>query len=608
MASRLHHLQQKLQSTWGKLPPLGRSLSLVWAAAPRWTALWGGLLIFQGLLPAATVYLSRILVDSLVTLRGNATWAQIQHTLGWVALMGGLLLLTTLFQELATWVRTAQSELVKDHISTQIHQQSAAVDFSFYESPDYYDRLHRAQVDAQYRPLALLENVGTCLQNSLTLGAMVLVLLPFGVWLPLALLTSTLPAFYVVLRYSLQQHQWWLQTTAEERRAWYYNWLLTAKNNAAELRLFGLGDHFRTAYQQVRQQLREQRLRLLQSQSLAELGASLIALLVTGLTLTWMVWRFIQGQGTLGDLALFYQAFNQSQSVMRSLLQNLGQVYTNSLFLSSLFEFLALDPQVIDPPNPLAVSLEREIRFQQVTFSYPGSERVALKDFDLQIPAGQIVAIVGNNGAGKSTLLKLLCRLYDPQAGHIEMDGIDLRRVSVAQLRRQITVLFQDPVHYNATAADNIALGYLEAQPTREQVVAAAQGSGAEQPILRLPQGYDTLLGRWFSGGTDLSGGEWQRLSLARAFLRQSALVILDEPTSAMDSWAEADWLKRLRSLVAGRTAIIITHRFTTAMCADIIHVMVDGQIVESGDHEQLLAQEGYYAQSWKVQMQGVSQ
>jgi ATP-binding cassette subfamily B protein len=225
----------------------------------------------------------------------------------------------------------------------------------------------------------------------------------------------------------------------------------------------------------------------------------------------------------------------------------------------------------------------------------------------LTVPAGQIVAIVGANGAGKSTLLKLLCRFYDPEAGLIDLDGFDIRHLSLDELHRQITVLFQLPVFYHATAGQNIAIGDLKASPSAVEVEAAARGAGAHQFIARLPRGYDTLLGKWFADGAELSGGEWQRIALARAFLRQAPIVVLDEPTSFMDSWAEARWLARFRTLVEGRTAIIITHRFTTAMQADMIHVMDEGQIVESGSHAELLAQAGLYAQSWRTQIQAGS-
>jgi ATP-binding cassette subfamily B protein len=295
---------------------------------------------------------------------------------------------------------------------------------------------------------------------------------------------------------------------------------------------------------------------------------------------------------------------------MRSLLGHVSQLYGNSLFLGNLFEFLALKPTVTDPPQPVPAptSLHQGIRFSRVTFRYPGSERVALQDFDLTIPAGKIVALVGANGAGKSTLIKLLCRFYDPDSGRIELDGVDLRQLEVARLRRLITVLFQQPVHYSSTVTENIAVGNTDVSATAEEIQAAAQAGGADEIVRRLPLGYETLLGKWFAGGTELSVGEWQRLALARAFLREAPILLLDEPTSAMDSWGEADWLARFRVLAAGRTVVIITHRFTTAMRADIIHVMTEGRIEESGRHEELLLRGGAYARSWAAQMKAEAQ
>ncbi len=308
----------------------------------------------------------------------------------------------------------------------------------------------------------------------------------------------------------------------------------------------------------------------------------------------------------MGDLALFYQAFNRGQSLLRTLLGNLGQIYSNALFLGNLFEFLELQPQVVDPPHPCPAPspLQQGIRFRDVTFRYPGSELAVLENFNFTIPAGKIVAVVGANGAGKTTLTKLLCRFYDPEAGSIELDGADIRTLSIAELRRMITILFQIPVPYFVSAAENIAMGDRSATPGVTEIEAAARRSGIHNAITHLPKGYETQLGKWFADGTDLSAGEWQRLALARAFLRRADIMILDEPTSFLDSWAEIDWFDRFRELANGRTALLITHRFTIARHADIIHVMDQGRMVESGHHDELLAQGGRYAQSWAAQLQ----
>jgi len=586
-----------------QLRHLPRVSALIWNAAGWWTVIWAALLLAQGLLPVATVYLTRLLVDSLVASLGRGvSWSTGRPILSLVALMAGVVLLAELLRSLTNWVRAVQSELLKDHIQARLHEQSLAVDLAFYDSPEFYDHLHRAREEAPYRPLALLESVGGLAQNAVTLAAMGAVLLSFGVWLPLALLLSTLPALAVVLGSTLREHQWRRDRTRDERRTWYFDWLLTSRETASELRIFDLGDYFQSAYKSLRQRLRNERIDLVTRQCVAEAGASVIGLVVAGVALAWMVWKTSQHALTLGQLTLFYQAFNNGQRLMRSQLAEFGQFYANSLFLGNLFEFLALEPRVVESKHPVRgpSALTEGLRFRRVTFRYPDSDRLILDDFDLLVPAGQIAAVVGLNGAGKSTLIKLLCRLYDPISGRIELDGIDLRDFSLRELRSRITVLLQEPVRYSATVAENITLGDLGRSQSESRVVAAAWAAGADECVARLPQRYRTVLGKRFAEGAELSVGEWQRLALARTFLRDSPIIALDEPTSAMDPWAEAEWVSRFRQVAAGRTAIVITHRVTTAMRADVIHVMAQGRIVESGSHDELLTLGGLYSRLWK--------
>lgn len=257
-------------------------------------------------------------------------------------------------------------------------------------------------------------------------------------------------------------------------------------------------------------------------------------------------------------------------------------------------------------PGEQGLPVKESIRFERVSFTYPGGFHRALDEFDLEIPAGKVVALVGHNGAGKSTLIKLMCRFYDPDEGRILVDGLDLRALDQEALRHQITVLFQDPVHYHASVRENIAFGDINGLSDQPRVWQAAHDAGALEPIERLEDGFETWLGKWF-GGAELSGGEWQRIALARAFFRKASLVILDEPTSAMDSWAEQDWLDRFKTLTEGRTALMITHRFTTAMHADIIHVLDKGRVVESGTHAQLVELGGAYAHSWSAQIREIT-
>ena len=589
-----------------QLPYLPQAFKLVKTAAGGLAVVWAVLLLVQGLLPVAAVYLTRTLVNGIAAIIGaGGGWEAMRPLLPSGVGMALVLIGMEVFQSAGRWAGTAQAERVQDHVQALIHQQAMRLDLSFYDDPGYYDQLHRARIDAISRPATLLENAGTLLQSFITLAAMGGVLLTFGIWIPLLLAISTMPALLVVLRHTIRFHRWRLHNTTAIRQTSYYDLMLTQREAAAEMRLFGLGPHFRALFKGLRERLRRERVQLARSEAVSQAAAALIGLGSMGGALAWMGLQALKGAARLGDLALFYQAFFQGQRMLRSLLGSAGEIYRNIMFLENLFEFLALEPKISSPVRPLPhPGLQKEIEFQNVTFRYSGMTRAALEGFSLRIPAGKITALVGENGAGKTTLIKLICRFYDPEKGRLLIDGTDIRDLSLPKLRQRITVLFQDPVRYHDTVFNNIAFGDLANSPGMEQIEAAARAAGADAPVLRLPDNYEAVLGKWF-GGAELSGGEWQRLALARAFLRNAELIILDEPTSAMDSWAEADWLQRFRQLVAGRTALIITHRFTTALQADIIHVMDSGRIIESGSHEELLAARGRYEESWTRQMRG---
>lgn len=606
------------QAAWVRLARLASRTStigrLLRSVGDGWLLGLALMLAAGGLAPVATVYVTREVVDHLVLAAGaQGGSGAVRSLLFWAALGALILLASHLLNTVTAWLRAAYIERLQDDITARVHEQSARLDLAFYESPEFFDRLHRARAEASYRPAAL---VGTCsdvFQGAITLVAMAAVLTTFGLWLPVGLFVGALPVLYVVARHGLLEQQWRRERTADERRTWYYDSVLTSTAHAAELRLFGLGDFFRHAHADLRRKLRTEWLQLVHRRSVAELGAGAGGVTVAGAAFAWMVWRTVSGVVTLGQLAAFYQAFSQGLATTRSLLSGVGQLYANSVFLDNLFEYLALEPRIVSPASPVATPgrVGGGIRFRDVTFRYPDAGRPALEHFNLYVPAGRTVAIVGPNGAGKSTLIKLLCRLYDPVEGAVEIDDVDVRAFDVAELRRLVAVLFQEPVRYSQSVADNVRMGSLPAgghvracldDVTLARVRAASAAAGADTLIESLPHGYDTLLGRWFDQGTELSTGEWQRIALARTLLRPSPIVVLDEPTSALDPWAEADWYRRFRDAARGRTSIIVTHRFTTAMQADLIHVMERGAIVESGSHQELLASGGRYARSWNGQ------
>ena len=584
-----------------------RALRLVWEAAARWTVVWVGLLAIQGLLPGASVYLTKWVLDGASeAIGGGLEWANVELIAIPALLMALVLLLQQVARAANSWVQTAQSEYVDDYIQRLIHEQSGRLDLAFYESSDYYDTLHQASTRASSKSLEVLKQIGGLFQHSITLVTIAAILVPYGLWIPLVLIGSTLPALYVVVKHNRKYHDWWERRTMDQRRTRYFDMMLTYDFAAQEIRAFDLGDHFADAYATLRKTLRGERIELEKKKSRATIGAGVVALFAMGGVMIVMGLRAMQGRATIGDLGLLYQSFREGQGLMRDLLQNAGKLYTNAMFLEHLFEFLALEPSIKDPDDPREeppVPTER-ITFENVSFRYPETDTYVLDNFSLTLPAQKVIAVVGENGAGKTTLSKLLGRLYDPQEGRVCIDGVDIREYRVQDLRDQITTLFQRPMRYQATVAWNIRMGDVHRDAGREAVVKAAKKAMIHEKVQELPHGYDTQLGHWFEGGAELSGGQWQRMALARAYYRQAPLVILDEPTSAMDSWAENLWLQSFGRLVdEGRTAFVITHRFTTAMHADVIHVMHDGEVIESGTHEELLEQEGHYAESWNAQV-----
>ncbi len=581
------------------------ALALVWRGGKGWAALTIALTVIQGLLPLIALYLLKLLVDTVEqAVNGNAADVDFAPV-GWlVALAGVVALIQVMLLAAQNYAGEVLAEYLSDYMLDRLHSKSSEVDLEYYENAQYHDTLHLAQQRAPNRPRMILDSVGQIIQNGISLLAMAGLLFFFHWSVPLVLLAASLPGLMVRLKYADTIYRWHLQAAPKERLARYFNQVLTLADHAKEMRLFNLASLFMGRFLEVRKKLRAEQLGIAKRRSVAELVAQGSGTLAIFGSLLFIAYRTVQGMITLGDLVMYFQAFQRGQIYLRQMLRALADLYGNNLFLSAFLDFLAFEPRIREPANPLPVPhpLRRGIEIDDVSFHYPGTERQALDGVTMVLRPGETVALVGENGAGKTTLVKLLCRLYEPTGGTIRVDGVDLKQIRPADLRREISVVFQDYNRYDMTARENIWFGDTRLDPQDEQVAAAARLAGVDEVLAKLPAGYDTILGRRFKGGEELSIGQWQKVALARAFLRRSQITILDEPTSALDAQTEVEVIERFRELAADRTAILISHRLSTVKMADRIYAMSAGRIVESGSHDELMRLGGTYARLFESQ------
>jgi ATP-binding cassette, subfamily B, bacterial len=586
---------------------LQRAIYLVWESSPRWTVVSFGLLLVQGLLPLGQLYLMKCLIDTLTLgVTAGASDRTFQAALLWIGIAALISIFSDGCSALSKLTHTIQTEAVTDRVHHLLHTKSIQVDLQYYENTDYYNTLHRAQEQATYRPQMVLSGLLQVGQSSLSLLGILALLAALNWVVPFLLLVATIPGILTRFKYTGKAYGRISSWTERERQSYYFHTLLTTQPSAKEIRLFNLGHLFSQWFQTLRTSIRREKIQLATQQSSIDLITQSSATIVVAVACGITAHQTIQGMITLGGFVMYYQAFQRGQGFLRELLSQLVSLYENSLFLQDFYQFIDLKSTIVEPedPQPVPTIWKSGIRWENVSFNYAHSQRSVLKNINLTIAPGEVIAIVGANGAGKSTLIKLLCRLYDPTEGKITLDGVDLRHYSAGDLHRQISVLFQDYIHYQLTVSENIWLGDIEVEPTSERIWEAARAAGANGTIDRLPQGLDTRLGNWFEHGEELSIGQWQKIALARAFLRDAQLVILDEPTSALDPHAEAEVFDRFRQLVKGRTAIVISHRLSTIKMVDRILVLSDGQLAEYGSHDELMQQEGLYTQLFTTQAQ----
>jgi len=583
------------------------ALSFVWRSSPGLTV--GNIMVrvIQGFLPLVVLYLTKLLIDAVTEgLKTSSAEASLTRMTTILVGLAGVAVASALLTVVASVISRIHAQVVTDHMHALLQAKSVEVDLEYYENARYHDTLHRAQQEAPYRPTAILNALLQLGQDAISLLAMAAILwwLHWGV-IPVLMLTA-IPYFFVRLQQSNRLFAWERERTPLERKAWYVNMLLTQATAAKEIRLFDLGPRLRQWFQEARSVLRRERIALERRWAIAGFAAQIVGVAGVFGVYSFVAFRTFQGLLTVGDLVMFYQAVQRASGFLDGLGQSVSKLYESNLFLTTLGEFLGIQsrlPKLAHPklfPQPIT----QGITFDHVSFQYPHEERVAIRDFTFTIRPGEHVAFVGANGSGKTTLVKLLCRLYDPAGGRITIDGEDLRDYPIADVRGAVSGIFQDFVKFQLSVKDNISLGLRSPDVDLSVVTQAAKQAGIHEAIDRLPKGYESLLGKLFDGGHELSIGEWQKVALARAFLRNSQILILDEPTSAMDAKAEAELFSRFHELAKGRIAILISHRLSTVKMVDRIYVLDEGRILESGSHEELMRCHGVYAELFRIQSQ----
>ncbi len=581
------------------VPPV---LRIVWESGPLVVSLGLFFRLISSLLPLAALWITKLIVDGIV--HAVSSHQPVAPRFWWlvaaefaIAIFGGIL------GRSIDYLDALLADKYTRHISIRVMKHAAELDLIAYEDPVFYDRLERARVQATDR-LGMIQSIGRLLQQIITAASLSVSILLFSPWLLLLLIVGILPAFLGESHFAFLGYARNFRQTPVRRELDYLRVLGGSREAAKELKLFGLKDFLIARFTRLSDQLYRENVDLARRRLIAGSFLSMIGTAGYYSAYVYVIWRTATGSLTIGKMIFLTGAIMQASSNIQQVFSTLSSIADQALFLTDLLAFFEMRPTICSKPNALPAPrpMVRGFEFRNVSFRYPGTSRLVLNGLNFHLRAGERVALIGENGEGKTTLVKLMTRLYDPVEGQVLLDGVDLREYSLEDLYREIGVIFQDFMRYEMTARENIAVGRIDEIDNLPLLRAAADKSMANEVIARLPRDYEQMLGRRFDQGVDLSGGEWQKVALARAYLREAQVLILDEPTAALDARSEFEVFHRFAELTAGKTALFISHRFSTVRMADRIIVLQHGRIAEDGNHERLLNLGGRYAEMFEMQ------
>lgn len=591
---------------WAQLP---RTFGLVLEASKKDTFVLVFLTIVGGLIPLATAYVGKLIVDGVLLAVASRSEIDRNQALIYVAMELGLVVAMAWVNRSTGIIKSVLGAKLGFRTNVRILEKSLELELKHFEDPAVYDKLQNARREASARPLGLFLKVIGVGRDVVSLISYGVVMTTFSPLAMLVLVVATLPALIGEAKFSGETFNLYTWRAPEGRRLNYYEWVLTRDNHIKEVKLYGLGDLFLDRYRKLYRHFFDQERSLAVRRMTYGFVLGLIASAAFYGVYAWIVIATMAGRLTLGEMTMLMMIFRQAQGALRGVLGAISGAYEDGLFMSNLFAFLDLPSekkQQKTPEKPLDVApLHTGFVLEDVSFKYPGAANLVLDKINLRIGPEEKLAIVGENGAGKTTLIKLLTGLYAPTSGRITLDGVPLQEIDPAALRSKFGIVLQDFVRYQLSAQENVGLGAPEALEDRHKVEHASKLGGGDEVIAKLPKGWETQLGRWFEGGLELSAGQWQKLAVSRAFMRDAEILILDEPSASLDAEAEHALFERFRQLTKGKMALLISHRFSTVRMADRIAVIQNGRLTELGTHTELLARDGRYARLFRLQAEG---